>query len=85
MYVGKVLSTPDRDRVYWACYHYCIFLFIFSQSANQPINHKIDHVRVKHWPVVHTRRRRRRSGLAGAGLSLYACLISHFNIVNIVV
>ena len=27
--------------------------------------------------------RRRRSGLAGAGLSLYACLISHFNIVNI--
>jgi len=30
-------------------------------------------------------RRRRRSGLAGAGLSLYACLVSHFNIVNIVV
>jgi len=29
--------------------------------------------------------RRRRSGLAGAGLSLYACLISYFNIVNIVI
>jgi len=28
--------------------------------------------------------RRRRSGLAGAGLSLYACLISHFNITSIV-
>jgi len=28
---------------------------------------------------------RRRSGLAGAGLSLYACLVSHFNIVNIVI
>ena len=30
------------------------------------------------------RRRRRRSGIAGAGLSLYARLISHFNITNIV-
>ena len=30
------------------------------------------------------RRRRRRSGIAGAGLSLYARLISHFNITNMV-
>ena len=29
-------------------------------------------------------RRRRRSGIAGAGLSLYARLISHFNITNMV-
>ena len=28
--------------------------------------------------------RRRRSGIAGAGLSLYARLISHFNITNMV-
>ena len=35
---------------------------------------------------VHTwrRRRRRRSGIAGAGLSLYARLISHFNKTNMV-
>ena len=32
----------------------------------------------------HYRRRRRRSGIAGAGLSLYARLISHFNITNMV-
>ena len=29
-------------------------------------------------------RRERRSGIAGAGLSLYARLISHFNITNMV-
>jgi len=36
-------------------------------------------------PSVASFSRRRRSGLAGAGLSLYARLISHFNIVNIVI
>jgi len=30
-------------------------------------------------------RLRRRSGIVGAGLSLYARLISHFNITNIVI
>ena len=35
--------------------------------------------------AVISRRRRRRSEIAGAGLSLYARLISHFNITNIVI
>jgi len=54
------------------------------QRALQNILQRVSDVEKIKFLRPRPRRRRRRSGLAGAGLSLYARLISHFNITNMV-